>query len=128
MIGVRLTKTDAGYYDLKLTEGKFEMCSDGTAAACHCVTRLQAYRGEYDLGGLLTGKDNLGTDWYGIIFNVAMGRAEKTLELRRVILGTPGVLSIESFEWEQDGHTVSIKGAVNTEWGTIDISQEIEQL
>ncbi len=128
MRGVKLTKTDAGCYDLDLQAGKFVMCEDGTAAASHCATRLQIYKGEYNLGGKLTNKDDLGVDWYGIIFNVAMGEAEKTFELRKAILGTPGVLSIIKFEWSQSGRVVAITGSVNTEWGVIDISQEIEQL
>ncbi len=128
MIGVKLTKTDAGYYDLSLVDGKFEMCEDGTAAAVHCTTRLLAYKGEYNLGGKLTNKDDLGVDWYGIVFNVATDEAEKTFELRKAILGTPGVLSINKFQWSQSGQVVTIMGSVNTEWGVIDISQEIEQL
>jgi len=128
MKDVRITKNSDGVYDMKLTAGKFEMCEDGTEAANHFVIRLLAGKGEYNLGGLLTNKDDLGTDWYGIIFNVEMGKPEKTLELRRVILETPGVLSIEKFVWTQTGHSVSIIGRINTEWGTIDVNQEIEQL
>ena len=128
MKDAKITKTDAGHYDLDLQGGKFVMCSDGTEAANHCAIRLLAYKGEYNLGGKLTNKDDLGVDWYGIIFNVATGQAEKTLELRKAILGTPGVLSINKFEWVQTGRVVAIAGSVNTEWGVIDISQEIEQL
>jgi len=128
MIDAKLTKTDAGYYDLDLQAGKFTMCEDGTEAASHCVIRLLAYKGEYNLGGLLTGKDDLGVDWYGIVFNVATGEAEKTFELRKAILGTPGVVSINKFEWSQTGQVVTIDGAVNTEWGVVELSMEIEQL
>lgn len=128
MKDARITKTVDGYYDLKLTNGKFETCEDGIEAANLVVIRLLAYKGEYNLGGLLTNKDNLGTDWYGIIFNVEMGQSEKTFEIRRVILQTPGVVSIEELNWEQTGHVVAIQGRINTEWGTVDITQEIETL
>ena len=109
-------------------EGKFQWSEDGTQVAQHGMERLLIFKGEISLGGLLTGKDDLGTWWYEIIFDTSKSRAEKELEIKSRILGTPGVTRILQFNWEQTGGAVSITGRVLTEFGEIDISEEITVL
>lgn len=107
----RLTINEAGYIDLKMTDGKVEWAEDGVQSAQHGLMRLQIFRGEWVYNS------NLGTDWYGIIFNVQKSIAEKEFEFKKAILGTPGVTKITEFTWAQDGQTVTILGKVQTKWG-----------
>ena len=128
MIDARLTKSTQGYYDLKLENGRFPMCEDGTEAAQHALIRLLAFRGEYSLNGEIDGKDDLGTYWYERIFAMDVSQAEKELEIKRRILQTPGIESITKFVWSQTGHTVTIDAIIKTEWGSLEISDTVEAL
>jgi hypothetical protein len=127
-LSIKLSKNAVGDYDMVLEDGKFEWSRDGTAVAQHGMERLLIFRGEQSLGGILTGKDDLGTWWYEIIFDASKSRAEKELEIKSRILGTPGVLRILQFNWEQTGGAVSLTGRVLTEYGEIDIAEEITVL
>ena len=102
--------------------GKLVWAEDGTQAAQHGLTRLLIFKGEWILD------EEMGTDWYGIIFSSSKSRAEKELEIKSRILGTPGVKEISQFKWEQTGASVAITGIVVTDWGNVDISQEITPL
>lgn len=128
MIDIRLTKTTAGYYDLNLEGGLFTLAEDGTQTAQHCMIRINCFKGHYSLNDMLSNKDNDGTDFYGIIFNMEKSQAEKELELKRRILTTPEVEKILDFTWTQTGRSVSITGSVQTEYGVADISQVISIL
>lgn len=122
MKSIRLTKRTDGNYGILFKDGKFQWAEDGTQAAQHGLTRLLIFKGEWVLN------ENMGTDWYGIIFNAAKSRAEKEFEIKARILGTPGVKEITKFNWSQSGSTVTIEGIVVTDWGETDISQEITPL
>jgi hypothetical protein len=125
---IRITKQTDGSWDLKRNAGRFEFADEGTAIAQHATIRLLTFKGEYTYGGEFPHRADEGTDWYGIIFNMAKSKVEKEFELKRVILGTPGVTGITQFNWSQSGTTVTIEGIVSTEYGELDISQEIEPL
>ena len=124
----RLTKNSAGDYDLVLENGKFKWATDGTQIAQHGLERLLIFKGEPSLGDKLTDKENEGTYWYETIFATSASRAEKELEIKSRILGTPGVIRIVEFNWTQSGHNVTISGIVQTEFGEVDVSQTIEVL
>lgn len=110
----RLTQLSNGRLDLLLVDGNTVWAEDGVEAAQLAVLRLMKIKGES-----VTGNPNEeGTDYYGIIFNVAKSRAEKELHLKKRILGTPGISKIIKFEWQQERHRVTIDCYVKTEWGT----------
>lgn len=127
-IAPRITKDSNGRWDFKMTNGIFEMAEDGTQAAQHALQRLLVFRGEQSLNGALTEKTELGTKWFETIFKADKTKAEKELEIKTRILDTPGVKRILRFEWSQTGHVVTMEGAVLTDWGEEDVSQEITLL
>lgn len=122
MRSIRITENSDGTWGLKMEHGKFVWATDGTQAAQHAITRLHIFHGENDLN------PDLGTKWYEIIFKTNKSRSEKEFEIKRVILGTPGISQIRKFQWTQSGHTVTIDAIVDTDWGEIDLSQEITPL
>jgi hypothetical protein len=129
MKDVRLTKTAAGTWDVKMTNGAHEFIEDGSQAAQHSTIRLMIFKGELSLNGMLTTRTEEGTKWYETIFNMALSTEEKQMEIKRRLLGTPGIKKITKLDWSQSGHTVTISdGRGVTDWGEIDISQEIELL
>ena len=119
---IRITQNADGTFGLKMENGKFVWAEDGTQAAQHATTRLNIFYGENELN------PELGTKWYQIIFQTNKSRAEKEFEIKRIILGTPGIAQVRKFNWSQSGHTLSIDSIVDTDWGQIDISQEITPL
>ena len=122
MKSIRLTRNSDGNYGLQFANGKLQWAEDGTQAAQHGLTRLLIFKGEWLLN------EDMGTQWYEIIFSSSKSRAEKELEIKSRILGTPGVKEITKFTWEQSGATVTIEGIIVTDWGETDISQEITTL
>lgn len=130
MINIRLTKTLDGVYDMKMTNGSFEMSEDGEAAAVSMTEDLLCFRQEMEASLVVdTVADPLaGVQWYEIIFQTSKSKAEKEIELKRAILSAPGIERITQWSWTQTLRTVTIIGAVKTLWGDIDISQEIEPL
>jgi hypothetical protein len=130
MTGIRISMQD-GVYDAVLREGGvFEMASQGAACACALQTRLMQYRSELVNHPLIaiTRRTSAGVDYYGVVFDTSRSPAERTMELRRVVLGTPGVLSILSWSESQVGHTLTITFAVQTQWGAQSVSQELQPL
>lgn len=123
----RQTKT-GGIYDLLLEDGKFQFCEDGTQAAQHAMERILFFKGELSLNGALTTKTELGTKAYEIVFDMSKSKAEKILELKSRILGTPGVKKIISFIWEQAAHTVTITSKIQTAWGAETVSTTVTPL
>ena len=124
MKDVRLTKNEAGYYDLKITNGRAEFIEDGSQVAQHGSIRLQKFIDESVVGDSLEDY----TKWYEVIFDVQKSRAEKEFELKRRILETPGAESMILLNWEQSGRVLTINASVKTIFGAASISQEIEPL
>lgn len=125
----RITKDSSGHWDLLLENGVLgPMCTEGTQAAQHALQRLLIFRGELALDGALTENTEGGTRWFEKIFRTDISRAEKDLEIKRRILGTSGIKKVLRLQWTQSGHSMTITGAVQTDWGEEDISQEIEYL
>ena len=125
-IAPRLTRNANGYWDLKLTDGRFEMATDGTVVANHACTRLLMFAAHKDapsdasLNGEIEGRDDNGTDWYGKIFPTDKSKAEKEFHIKERILGTTGTEKLTDFTWSQDGHTLNITGIVKTIYGEVD--------
>ena len=124
----RLSQNSSGNYDLVLENGKFKWAEDGTQVAQHGLERILIFKNEISLGDKLTDKENTGTHWYEIMFDASKSKAEKQLHVKNRILGTQGVERLLEFNWSQTGHIVYITGRVLTEFGEIDLSQEIETL
>jgi len=128
-IAPRISKDANGNYDLVFENGAFKWAADGIQAAQHAFIRLMIFKGEQSLGGVLTAKTELGTKWYETIFDMSKPKSEKELEIKRRILDTPGISRfIVPLSWTQSGHTVTITGTVQTDWGAVDLSQTIEAL
>ena len=115
---IRITSKSTGW-GLLIENGKFAWVEDGDQAAQHATERLLIFKGEWILD------EDMGTKWYEIIFDMSKSKAEKEFEIKKRILKTPGIDSITTFSWTQTGHTVSIEGIVKTDWGEVDIGQEI---
>jgi hypothetical protein len=133
MISPRLTNVTVArgvVLDLVFEDGKLKTATNGTQAAQNFAQRLQDYRGVYSLNGYLSGLDDEGTWAYERIFNTAVSDAERQLEIMRRLFSTPGFDSMaRPLNWDlQDNHTLLIDGHVNSEWGEIDASQELEAL
>ena len=123
----RLTAVSTGY-DILIENGKIPWAEDGTQAAQHAMVRLLVFKGEPSLDGNLTTKTLEGTKFYEIVFNMEVTKAEKELEIKSRILGTPGVERIISFVWEQVAHTGTITGKVKTIWGEETLEGTVELL
>jgi hypothetical protein len=125
MRDVRMTTQNAtGVLDIQVENGRANWAYDGTEVAQHASIRLQKFVDESVIGD----SEEDYTRWYEVVFNAQASRAEKELELKRRILGTPGAVRILTFEWTQSGHVVDIKGSVQTQWGEADISQKVTPL
>lgn len=125
----RITRDENGFYDLKLTDGKFEWAEDGIHAAQNFLQRLLTFKGEYTLDGYLSNRDDKGTKWYEILFDHSKSDAEKEFELMRVIRSTPGFKAmITPLSFSMQGQTMVINGAVQTEWGAVNIGDTVEML
>lgn len=127
MIDLRMTQIADGGYDLRFENADLMLAEDGTEAAQHATLRMLIFNGEQSLGDLLTNQPQ-GTRWYEVLFDMSKSRAEKELELKRRILGTPGVQEISKFVWTQAAHTVSINAIVKTLWGSMALTEEITPL
>lgn len=128
----RITKT-AGIYDLKFTDGKFEWAEDGVHAAQNFVQRFLTNKGEYALNDgtkdYISNRADKGTKIYEVLFNMSLGKAEKQLEIMRVIRSTPGFKAmITPLEFSQTGHALTITGDVQTEWGAFNIGETLDLL
>jgi hypothetical protein len=124
----RLTKNSSGDWDLLLQDGKFQWVEDGSQAAQLVAERLQTFRGEYSIGGLLSTGINEGTRWYEVIFRTDKSNAEKELEIKRVVMATPNIDKILEFSWSLSDHVLSINLKGKTAWGDITLSEEITSL
>ena len=122
-IGYRISKDSDGRWDAVLDEsGKFTRAVDAIQSASHAVTRVLIFKGEYSLNGKLTGKDDLGTEYYEVVFRADATEAEKQLAIKSRILETPGVVRFLSFGWEKSDSTIDVTGDVLTEWGVVPLT------
>jgi len=83
------------------------------------------FKGELSLNGELTTKTELGTKFYETIFAMDLPKSEKIFEIKKRILGTPGIQKILRFTWEQTANTVTIDADVQTDWGAESVSDEV---
>jgi hypothetical protein len=125
---LRISPDSEGDYDIILEDGKFVWAKLGTQVANHCQIRMSIPKGTLSLNGRLSNKEDLGFKLYEIILKADVGHAEKELEIKRVIMQTPGYLSMISFSFSQTAHTATYTAQVQTEWGAITIGDTIEAL
>jgi hypothetical protein len=120
LVGIRLTRDSNGRIDTKMTNGRFEMATNGTAAASSIQLGVSLERSECISSPIVdTNKNPLaGIDLYGIVFNPETSQAEKELEVRRAILARPGVKRIIRMTWTQEEHVAYPVVDVQTKWGT----------
>ena len=128
MKDLRLSPDSEGDYDVTLVNGKFRWAKEGTQVANHGHIRMNIPKGTLSLNGRLSNKENDGLDLYGIIFDTKKSKAEKEMEIKRVILQTPGYQSIISFSFEQTSYSASYAAEVQTIYGNRTISDNIEAL
>jgi len=117
----KLSKDANGFWDLKLTDGKFEWSEDGAQLAQHGMFRLNTFMGELTLDGKLPGRADEGTRYFEVIFQPWKSEAEKQLEIKRRIL-IDGVTGLKDFTWVKSGGTISTTGTVETIYGDIDLT------
>ena len=118
----RLTQNEDNNLDLLLEDGLFQWAEDGTQTAQHGAVRLSIIYGEWKFN------TTLGFKLYEVIFDQQKSIAEKEFEIKRVILGTPGVVKIITFLWAQVGNEVTVNGQVQTQWGAEEIGLVITPL
>ncbi|MCP4667583.1 MAG: hypothetical protein GY849_14600 [Deltaproteobacteria bacterium] len=128
MKDLRISPDTEGDYDLILEDGKFVWAKDGTQVANHCQIRMSIPRGTLSLNDRLSNKEELGLQLYEIILRADIGKAEKELEIKRVIMETPGYKSLISFSSSQTAHSITYEAHAQTEWGEITIGDTIESL
>ena len=128
MKDLRISRNSSGIRDITLENGKFKWAKDGTQVANHMDIRLQIPRGTLSLNDRLSGKEDLGLQLYEVIFRADISKAEKELEIKRVIMQTPGYKSMLSFSFSQTGHSATWSASVQTEYGAMTISDALEQL
>jgi hypothetical protein len=124
---IHLSKNESGDWDMVLNNGEFEMCEDGKAASVHCVERILLDRVE-TVGNPLVNtvkNPNIGTQWYGIIFQNEKPQIVKEFELRRVILGTPGIEAVTKWSWIEKNRILYLDIRLQTAWGDIILNEEI---
>lgn len=112
MKDARLTLDSSGAYDLKLDNGEFPWCEEGTQVANHGLIRLRTFRGERLMD------ENWGTQWYQLVFNAEISQVEKELEIKRQLLSVPGVQYIEEFTLTQSEMEFNLSAIIQTEFGT----------
>ena len=124
-IVIKLVKDENGDEDMVLENGAFEMCENGTAAAVQMKERLLCDKNEAVKSPLV--KDTASVmDWEGIIFDNSKSKAEKDLEIKRVILSTPGMKRITYWKSEQIDRTLVLDFKVESEWGELEFGETVQ--
>jgi hypothetical protein len=98
--------------DLDLSNGKNAMwICDADAIAQQVTVRLRMHRGEWfaDL--------DLGVDYDGQVFGPGRTEDQVGSEIRRAILGVPGVSHLTSFAVKRNGNAVAVTFSAKTDDG-----------
>lgn len=127
-IVAKLVKNAAGDWDLSLVDGSCEMAEDGVAAGVQMVERLLIDQDEAIKNPLVDTKKTplSGVKWEGIVFDSSKSKEEKELEIKRVILSTPGYLKITYWSWTQVGRKLQLDWKVESIWGELTFGERIE--
>ena len=128
MKDLRLSKDANGIYDISFENGNFVWAKDGTQVANHAQIRANVPLGTLSLNDRLSSKEALGIKLYEIMLRYDISQGEKELEMKRVIMETPGYKSMISFSYSQTGHTGTYSAQIQTEWGAITIGDTPEDL
>lgn len=107
--------------DLVIEGGELQFVRGREAIAQHIGTRLRMFRGEWFLDR------NLGVPYLDGVLDRIPDVSLVTPILRRVILGTPGVDSVERLEFSLDSETrtLTVLGEVVTTDGPVDLTAEV---
>ena len=106
--------------DLAIENNDLVLLTGLEAIAQDCQIRLRFFQGEWFLDR------RLGTPWYpGILGQKPQSNVVSEI-LRKVILSTPGILSITFFDPSYDGETrkLTVVFRADTEEGPLDFSEE----
>ncbi len=128
LLAPRLTKNADGLWDLKMENGSFAWAEEGTAIAQHVLVRLCAVENELSLDNNLTTKVGEGTKLFSVVLSSETSQAEKELELKSRILGTPGVVKILTWQWAQVLHSATVTASIQTIYGEETVSVEVVPL
>ena len=129
---ILLEFNDDGNLDTPFTDGTITLCTDAEACAVQIVENLMLVREEAIANPLVNTRvdPQAGMDWYGTVLNDSQDRVVGELEMKRIILGTKGVLYIT--EWapvyptqSAPGHTLTLSARVMTIWGEISLNQAL---
>lgn len=132
MTDIKMAIDDNGQLDMVFEDGDIATCEDEEAVAVGIMERLLLTRVESLVNPLVdTVKNPLaGTNWYGTVLDSSQPHIAGELEIKRVILGVPGVLSIS--EWNpswpsssKPGHSMTLSARVLTIYGEVIINETI---
>ena len=124
-IVIKLSKNENGDEDMVLEDGAFEMCEDGTAAAVKMKERILCDKNECVKSEIVKFPEQA-LDWEGIIFDASKSKAEKELELKRVILSTTGMQRITYWSYQQISRELHIDFKVISDWGELTFGERIQ--
>lgn len=100
--------------DLDLSDGKSaRWVADDAAIAQQVAVRLRMHKGEW-FGDL-----ELGVDYDGQVFGPGRTDAQIGAEIRRAILGVPGVAAITAFEVKRNGAAATVTFSATTDDGAV---------
>ena len=117
---IYLERDANGNLDMVLDNGSAKMAENGVAAGVRMQERLLLERTEAETNPLVANK-KAGTQWYGIVFDPTKTRIQKELEIKRVILSTPGIRKILQWQFTQVRQSASFTARVQTDWGEDEI-------
>lgn len=109
-----------GNGDLAIENNDLVLLSGLEAIAQGCLIRLKFFKGEWFLD------TRLGTPWFQSILGEKPRTNVVSQIIRKVILGTPGILTITNFNPDFDSatRTFSIVFRADTTEGPLDFSEE----
>ena len=132
MEDIKLALDSDGHLDIVFEDGDIATCTEDESVAVQIMERLLLTRVESLLNPLVdTIADPLaGTNWYGTVLDSSQDKIVGELEIKRVILGTPGVLGITKWSptWPSSsdpGHTMTLSARVSTIYGDVDLNSGI---
>lgn len=125
---IKLEKNTDGEWDAVFGEdGDFELCEEGEACTVEIVEGLLLTRVEALASQLVDTRKNplAGCNWYGTVLDDSQDQIVGELEIKRVILGTPGVISIPEWQFTRSQHTATFTARVLTQWGEVALSDQL---
>lgn len=110
----QLTRIMDSNDDMTFGQSLQNFATGAQACAQNVVTRVRSFLAEWFLD------TSFGMAWFQDVFVKPENKPLAEADLKAIILGTVGVLSIKSFSFSQTGRSASVFIAVNTLYGTIE--------